>query len=82
MARKQVMVYVCILIIGNGYVTCYGHCQAIHVKVGQRVTQGEVIATVGNTGHSTGPHLHFEIQKGGVKVNPLKFFAGNTFRFK
>jgi len=57
----------------NGYTTYYGHCSTIKVKVGQRVAKGDVIALVGSTGRSTGPHLHFEVRKNGVAVNPLKF---------
>lgn len=55
----------------NGtYSTNYGHQSKIIVKRGQRVRQGEVIGYVGSTGFSTGPHLHFEMEKDGVKVNP------------
>jgi len=57
----------------NGYTTYYGHCSSIKVKYGQRVAKGDVIATVGSTGRSTGPHLHFEVRKNGVAVNPLKY---------
>ncbi len=57
----------------NGYQTAYGHCASLDVSVGDRVTKGEVIAKMGNTGRSTGTHLHFEVKKDGVFVNPLEF---------
>ena len=56
---------------GNGFVTLYAHCDNLHVQPGQFVRKGQVIAVSGNTGHSTGPHLHFEIQKDGKTVDPL-----------
>jgi len=49
----------------------YGHMSKIYVKSGQSVSQGDIIGTVGSTGFSTGPHLHFEMVKNGTKVNPL-----------
>jgi lipoprotein NlpD len=55
------------------FVTVYAHCLTLRVKEGQKVSQGEVIAEVGNTGHSTGPHLHFEIRDQGKARNPLFF---------
>jgi murein DD-endopeptidase MepM/ murein hydrolase activator NlpD len=58
---------------GRGYKTLYGHCSSIAVKRGQRVSAGQVIARVGSTGRATGPHLHFEVRKGNVPVNPLKY---------
>ena len=58
---------------GNGIQTVYGHCNTLNVKVGQKVSQGEVIATVGNTGRSTGNHLHLEIRINGVAQNPQNY---------
>jgi len=58
---------------GNGY-TLYGHNDSILVTVGQEVSQGQFVAKVGNTGKSTGNHLHFEINEGGTFQNPQKFF--------
>ncbi|MBB4264395.1 M23 family metallopeptidase [Roseospira visakhapatnamensis] len=56
----------------NGeFSTAYGHLSRILVRNGQRVEQGDVIGRVGSTGRSTGPHLHYEIIRGGKKVNPL-----------
>lgn len=56
----------------NGYETLYGHCSKILVKRGQTVKKGQQIATVGNTGISTGPHLHFEVEQHGKRMNPEK----------
>ncbi|AIQ21353.1 membrane protein [Paenibacillus sp. FSL H7-0357] len=57
----------------NGYVTYYGHLRSISVSVGQRLEQGAGIGVMGNTGRSTGTHLHFEIRKNGTAVNPLRY---------
>ncbi len=59
----------------NGYETGYGHLSRWAVKAGQHVHQGQVVAYVGSTGLSTGPHLHYEIMVGGKKVNPSAFKA-------
>jgi len=58
---------------GYGYITRYGHNSQLKVKVGDRVSKGQVIAKVGNTGRSTGPHCHYEILVNGIPVNPEKF---------
>ncbi|MBD1399378.1 M23 family metallopeptidase [Pelovirga terrestris] len=58
---------------GYGYQTLYAHNSRILVKVGQRVTRGERIAQVGNTGVSTGPHLHYEVHLNGVPIDPRAF---------
>lgn len=57
----------------NGYTTYYAHNDTISVKTGDRVARGDIIGTVGSTGNATGPHLHFEIRKDGVPLNPLDF---------
>ncbi len=58
---------------GYGYSTMFGHNSRIVVKDGQRITRGQIIAYVGNTGKSTGPHLHYSIFKNGMPVNPLDY---------
>jgi murein DD-endopeptidase MepM/ murein hydrolase activator NlpD len=58
---------------GHGVVTRFGHIQKALVKKGQRVKRGETIALVGNTGRSTGPHVHYEVHLNGVPVNPLRY---------
>lgn len=58
---------------GGGFVTVYAHCSKLYVKRGEQVYQGQHIANVGNTGRSTGPHCHFEIQYLGVQKNPLNY---------
>ena len=65
---------------GGGCSTLYGHASSLNVKKGQKITRGDVIAYVGSTGYSTGPHLHFEIYENGEYKNPLSFFNYN-FKF-
>jgi murein DD-endopeptidase MepM/ murein hydrolase activator NlpD len=59
---------------GYGYQTVYAHVYEFKVKKGARVKRGQVIATVGNTGKSTAPHLHYEVRKDGKAVNPIHYF--------
>lgn len=58
---------------GGGIATAYGHQSSIAVSVGRQVTQGQTIGYVGNTGHSFGPHLHFEVRVNGQAVDPLGY---------
>ena len=58
---------------GNGLETWYGHTSKMYVSVGQKVTAGDIIAAVGSTGNSTGPHLHLEIRINGEHVNPQNY---------
>lgn len=60
---------------GNGYETAYGHMSAIVAQAGDKVVKGQVIGYVGSSGASTGPHVHFEILKGGETDNPLSYIA-------
>ncbi len=62
-----------ILIHPDGYQTLYGHLNKISVKRGLRVSQGDKIGEMGNTGYSSGPHLHFTIFKNSIPVDPLKY---------
>lgn len=59
---------------GYGYKTRYAHLNAFNVKQGDTVTRGQIIGFVGSTGKSTAPHLHYEIEKNGKKVNPAHYF--------
>lgn len=58
---------------GHGIVTRYGHCSKVLKKRGEKVTRWDTIALVGNTGRSTGPHVHYEVLLNGVQVNPEKY---------
>lgn len=65
----------CVLIDhGFGYVSRYAHLSAFKVKKGDKITRGQLIGLVGSTGKSTAPHLHYEIEKNGVKIDPIHFF--------
>jgi len=65
----------CIMIDhGFGYQTLYGHLSKYRVRIGQKVKRGEVIGEVGNTGKSTGPHLHYEVILRGMRDNPAKYY--------
>jgi murein DD-endopeptidase MepM/ murein hydrolase activator NlpD len=64
---------------GYGIRTLFGHNSSVFVGQGSRVKRGETISQVGNTGRSTGPHLHYEIRKNGVPVNPATFLAKARF---
>lgn len=59
---------------GYGYKSHYAHCSKVVVKVGDKIQRGQIIGMVGSTGKSTGPHLHYEIIKGEVKIDPINFF--------
>jgi murein DD-endopeptidase MepM/ murein hydrolase activator NlpD len=59
---------------GFGFVTRYAHMNDFSVKKGQRVKRGDKIGTVGNTGSSTAPHVHYEVMKDGRYVNPVNYF--------
>jgi len=61
---------------GNGYLTRYAHLSVMNAEVGDSVKKGQMIGRVGSTGNSTGPHLHFEIIRGNVHLNPLGMLPG------
>lgn len=64
---------------GYGIRTLFAHNSRLFVQSSHKVRRGEIIAEVGSTGHSTGPHLHYEIRKNGVPVNPVTFFTRARF---
>jgi murein DD-endopeptidase MepM/ murein hydrolase activator NlpD len=63
---------------GKGYVTRYGHSKDVLVEVGDTVKKGQVIALMGNTGRSTGPHVHFEVWRNGRTVDPMKYVQASN----
>lgn len=64
---------------GYGIRTLFAHASKLYTNTAVKVKRGEMIAQVGSTGHSTGPHLHYEVRKNGVPVNPATFFARPRF---
>jgi murein DD-endopeptidase MepM/ murein hydrolase activator NlpD len=62
---------------GDGYMTRYAHASELLVNTGDRVSRSQVIAKIGQSGRSTGPHLHFEILKNGKVVDPQAYLIGN-----
>jgi murein DD-endopeptidase MepM/ murein hydrolase activator NlpD len=58
---------------GNGYTTRYAHCKTLLASVGDIIEKGQVLATMGSTGRSTGPHVHYEVRRQGKTVNPKKY---------
>lgn len=65
--------YMVVINHGNGVETYYAHCSKLYVSAGKQVNQGDIIAAVGNTGNSTGPHLHLEVRVNGVAYNPQNY---------
>ncbi|MCL5278020.1 MAG: M23 family metallopeptidase [Deltaproteobacteria bacterium] len=68
------------IIIDHGYgiTTLYGHLSKLDVKAGEIVTRGQVIGNVGDTGFSTGPHLHYEVMINGIPINPIRYMVVNA----
>jgi murein DD-endopeptidase MepM/ murein hydrolase activator NlpD len=64
---------------GYGYSTRFGHNSQVYVQVGQHVSRWDIISSVGNTGRSTGPHLHYEVRLNGVPKNPANFILDEAF---
>lgn len=66
--------YTVVINHGYGYTTTYAHCSAIHVKTGDQVKRGQVIAKIGRSGRATGAHLHYEVTYNGKTINPTSVF--------
>ena len=66
-----------LVIIDHGYgvETRYGHNAQTHVALGQKIRKGDLLSNVGNTGRSTGPHLHYEVRVNGAPVDPVKYIV-------
>jgi murein DD-endopeptidase MepM/ murein hydrolase activator NlpD len=71
--RKGLLGNTVIIDHGHGMITRYGHCQKFLKKRGEKVKRWEPIALVGDTGRSTGPHVHYEVRLNGIPVNPFKY---------
>jgi len=69
--------YTVVIEHGHGFTTAYAHNKKNLVKVGQRVKRGDIIALSGDTGITSGPHLHYEVWKNGTPVNPLSYLKGD-----
>ncbi|HKP70043.1 MAG TPA: M23 family metallopeptidase [Pyrinomonadaceae bacterium] len=67
---------------GNGLKTRYGHLSKIDVQIGDSITRGQVMAFVGSTGRSTGPHLHYELRLNDRPINPRRFLPPETAELK
>jgi len=76
--RTQFSGYLVVLEHGHGFKTIYAHNKKNMVKMGQTVKRGEVIAYVGSTGKSTGPHVHYEVWEKGKNINPKKYLQGRS----
>ncbi len=63
---------------GNGISSFYAHCEKVYVSVGEHVATGQVIGTIGSTGQAVSPHLHFEIRKNGVCIDPMDYLLIDT----
>jgi len=62
---------------GFGYQTLYGHMTRVNVEQGQEVKAGDLIGYMGSTGRSTGPHVHYEIRKDGIDIDPMPYLKLN-----
>jgi murein DD-endopeptidase MepM/ murein hydrolase activator NlpD len=72
-----------LVIVDNGtYQTYYGHLSSVPVEVGDTVAAGQVIGVSGNTGNSTGPHLHYEVRVDGKQINPTSYVYGKVAQYR